>query len=90
MQLVFDENRSVADGAQRRIYDFPGAFDSLGQNVTPNRFERIDARTVELQPVSTNPEHQPIEIGPTTEDMETVGIVGIVVEAIVATRRGTH
>ena len=57
----------------------------IGQEVTLKRFARIDADTVELQPVSTNPEHEPIPIGPTTHDTE---IVGIVVGAIVGTRRG--
>ena len=58
----------------------------IGQEVTLKRFQRIDAKTVELQPVSTNPAHKPIEIGPTTVDTE---IVGIVVGAIVGTRRTT-
>ena len=57
----------------------------IGEEVTLNRCARIDAHTVELQPVSTNPEHSPIEIGPTTGDAE---IVGIVVGAIVGSRRG--
>ena len=60
----------------------------IGEEVTLKRFERferIDAKIVELQPVSTNPKHEPIRIGPTTEDAE---IVGIVVGAIVGTRRG--
>ena len=59
----------------------------IGEEVTLKRFQRIDADTVELQPVSTNPEHKPIKIGPTTADTE---IVGIVVGAIVGTRRATE
>jgi hypothetical protein len=43
--------------------------------------------TVELQPVSTNAEHEAIEIGPTTADVE---IVGVVVGAIVGTRRAAE
>ena len=42
--------------------------------------------TVELQPVTTNPEHKPIAIGHTTEDAE---IVGIVVGATIGTRQGS-
>ena len=57
----------------------------IGQEVTLKRFARISAGKVELQPVSTNAEHEPIEIGPTTQDFE---IVGVVVGAIVGTRRG--
>ena len=47
----------------------------IGPEVTLKRFARIDAEHVELQPVSTNPEHEPIRIGPTTEATEIVGIV---------------
>ena len=59
----------------------------IGPEVTLKRFARTDAEHIELQPVSTNPEHKPIRIGPTTEDAE---IVGIVVGAIVGTRRGVE
>ena len=58
----------------------------IGEEVTLKRFQRIDDERTELQPVSTNPVHMPIEIGPTSEDVE---IVGIVVGAIVGTRRAT-
>ena len=59
----------------------------IGPEVTLKRFQRIDAKHVELQPVSTNPEHEPIPIGPSTEDAE---IVGIVVGAIVGRRRNAE
>ena len=59
----------------------------IGPEVTLKRFQRIDAAHVELQPVSTNPEHEPIPIGPTTHDTE---IVGIVVGAIVGRRRSAE
>ena len=59
----------------------------IGPGVTLKRFQRIDAKHVELQPVSTNPEHEPIPIGPTTHDTE---IVGIVVGAIVGRRRSAE
>lgn len=58
----------------------------IGDEVTLKRFERIDAEHVELQPMSMNPDHQTIEIGPGTDDAE---IVGVVVGAIVGTRRAT-
>ena len=57
----------------------------IGAEVTLKRYQRIDASTVELQPVSSNPDHEPIQVGPTTPDAE---IVGIVVGAIVGARRG--
>ena len=47
--------------------------------------EPSDDMHVELPLVSTNPDHQTIEIGQGTVDAE---IVGIVVGAIVGTRRG--
>ena len=59
----------------------------IGPEVTLKRFQRIDAAHVELQPVSTKPEHEPIPIGPTTHDTE---IVGIVVGAIVGRRRSAE
>ena len=55
----------------------------IGQEVTLKRYERVDAHRVELQPVSTNPEHRTLVVGPTDEDTE---IVGIVVGAIVGGR----
>ena len=58
----------------------------IGEEVTLKRFARIDDGRVELQPVSTNPEHEAIAINPDTDDAE---IVGIVVGAIVGTRRRT-
>ena len=45
---------------------------------------RTDAEKMELRPVNTNAEHRSIEIRPKTEGME---IVGVVVGAIVGTRR---
>ena len=40
--------------------------------MTLKRSQRIDPETVELQSVSTNPEHKPIEIGPATVDMAII------------------
>ena len=56
----------------------------IADEVTLRRCRRIDATTVELQPVSSSPEHEPITIGPMTDGAE---IVGVVVGAIVGTRR---
>ena len=69
---------------QPKANDSDIVFARIGQAGMLKRFSRIDAERVELQPVSTNPEHEPIEIGPTTDDAE---IVGIVVGAIVGIRR---
>ena len=56
----------------------------IGQEITLKRYARKSASVIELQPESTNPEHEPIRIEPHTEDFE---IVGIVVGAIVGARR---
>ena len=56
----------------------------IGQEVTLKRYERMDAHRVELQPVSTNPEHRTLRIDAQTADAE---IVGVVVGAIVGSRR---
>ena len=59
----------------------------IGQKIALKRLRRIDGHRVVLQPGSTNPEHEPIPIGPTTHDTE---IVGIVVGAIVGRRRSAE
>ena len=59
----------------------------IGEEVTLKRFERVDEHTVEFQPQSTNPEHKPIRADLRTDD---VAIVGIVVGAIIGTRRGAE
>ena len=56
----------------------------IGQEVTLKRYCRKGPDTIELQPESTNPEHEAIRVGPETVDFE---IVGIVVGAIVGARR---
>lgn len=56
----------------------------IGDEVTLKRYERTGPDTVELQPTSTNPEHKPIHVDARTED---VAIVGVVVGAIIGTRR---
>ena len=40
----------------------------LGREVTLKRYERVDARRVELQPASTSPEHRTIAVGLTSDD----------------------
>ena len=59
----------------------------IGPEVALKRLQRIDADTVELQPVSTSPEHEAIVIEPTTVDTE---IIGIVVGAIIGARRSAE
>lgn len=56
----------------------------IGDEITLKRFMRKADNTMELQPESSDPEHTPIRIGAETEDAE---IVGIVVGAIIGTRR---
>ena len=56
----------------------------IGQEVALKRYQRVDAQRVELQPVSTNPEHRTLRIDAQTADAE---IVGVVVGAIVGSRR---
>ena len=73
------DKAGFASGDVVAVRKQPGARDGdvvlarIGQEVTLKRYQRMDANTVELQPVSRNPEHEPIEIGPTTEDAEIVG-----------------
>ena len=52
----------------------------IGHEIALKRYERVDQETVELQPVSTNPQHHTIAIGRASSDTE---IVGVVVGAIV-------
>ena len=59
----------------------------IGEEVTLKRYERTGAHTVEFQPESTNPEHKPIRVDARTDDVASVGIV---VGAIIGTRRGTE
>ena len=73
----------VAVRSQPEARDGDVVLARLGRKVALRRFQRIDAATVRLHPVNPSPEHEPVEIGPTTEDAE---IVGIVVGAIVGTR----
>ena len=47
----------------------------IGQDVTLKCFHRTDDGRIELQPRSSNPEHQIIVIGPHTEDWQVVGVV---------------
>ena len=59
----------------------------IGQEATLKRYQRLSKDTVEFQPVSTNPEHQPIHVDANTDD---VAIVGVVVGAIIGTRRAAQ
>ena len=56
----------------------------IGQDVTLKRYHRESQNVIELQPVSSNTEHQPIRIEADTEDFQ---IAGVVVGAMVGARR---
>ena len=56
----------------------------IAEEVTLERYEQTGPHTVEFQPESTNPEHKPIRVDARTDD---VAIVGVVVGAIIGTRR---
>ena len=56
----------------------------IGEEITLKRFYRKDETTIELQPVSSNPEHSPIYVNAETTGFE---IGGVVVGAIIGTRR---
>ena len=58
----------------------------IGQEVTLKCFHRAGRDRIELQPRSSNPEHQPIVIDGTTADWE---IVGVVVGAMIGARPTT-
>ena len=47
----------------------------IDDEVTLKRFSRLDERTVELRPESTNPEHRPIEVDLERTTFEICGIV---------------
>ena len=88
-KIGFASGDIVAVRKQPEANDGDVVLARIGQDVTLKRFQRVkrvDAVHVELQPVSTNPVHEPIEIGPTSVDVE---IVGVVVGAIVGARRAT-
>ena len=56
----------------------------IGSDVTLKRYHRAQAGVIELQPQSTNPEHETLYVEPDNEDFE---IVGIVVGAIIGPPR---
>ena len=56
----------------------------IGENVVLRHYHRIDERTVELRPDSTNPEHKAIRIDTEKEDAE---IIGVMIGRMVAGRR---
>ena len=55
----------------------------IGQEITLKCFRRAGRNRIELQPRSSNPEHEPIVIDRATEDWE---IVGVVVGAMIGAR----
>ena len=56
----------------------------IGEEVALKRLQRTGPHTVEFQPESTNPDHEPIRVDVRTDDVQ---IVGVVVGAIVGGRR---
>ena len=74
----------VAIHRQPEAHDGDIVLARIGDEVTLKRYQRTGPKTIELQPVSNNPDHEPIQVGPTTSDAE---IVGIVVGAIIGGRR---
>ena len=56
----------------------------LGDEVTLRRYARTGPDAMEFQPASTNPEHKPMRVDADTDD---AAIVGVVVGAIIGTRR---
>ena len=77
----------VAVRRQREAREGDVVLVRTGAGVTLKRFARIDAETVPLQPLGTNPEHEAAEVGATTHDAQ---IVGVVVGAIVVARRAVE
>ena len=58
----------------------------IEDEITLKRFHRKDKDTIELEPASSNPAHQPIRVSAQTRDF---AIAGVVVGAIVGARRAT-
>ena len=58
----------------------------IGDEVALKRLQRTGPHTVEFQPESTNPEHEPIQVDVRTDDDQIVGVVG----AIVGGRRAPY
>ena len=56
----------------------------IGPDITLKRYHRTHAGGIELQPQSTNPEHETICVDPASEDFE---IVGVVIGAIIGPPR---
>ena len=67
-QAGFASGDIVAVRKQPEASDGDIVLARIGAEVTLKRYQRVDAEHVELQPVSTNPDHQTIEVGraPTT------------------------
>ena len=74
----------VAVRREADVRDGDVVLSRIGGEVAFRRYVRIDAATAALHPVGTDSAHAPVEVGPGNDDAE---IVGVVVGAIVATRR---
>ena len=73
----------VAVRREAEVRDGDVVLARIGGEVTFRRCRRVDAATVALHPLGTNPGQAPVEVGPGTDGAE---IVGVAVGAIVATR----
>lgn len=86
-RLGFTTGDIVAVRHQPEARDGDVVLARIGEEVTLKRYQRTGPHTVEFQPESTNPDHQPIRADLRSDD---VAIVGIVVGAIIGTRRSSE
>ena len=86
-RLGFTTGDIVAVRHQPEARDGDVVLARIGDEVTLKRFQRTGPHTIEFQPESTNPEHEPIRVDARSDD---VAIVGIVVGAIIGTRRAAE
>ena len=86
-RLGFTSGDIVAIRQQPEARDGDVVLARIGEEVTLKRFERNCKHAVEFQPESTNPDHEPIRADLRSDD---VAIVGIVVGAIIGTRRAAE
>ena len=83
-QIGFATGDMVAIRRQPEANDGDVVLARIGDAVTLKRYQRTGPDTLEFQPESTNPDHEPIRVDLRTDDVQ---IVGVVVGAIVGGRR---